>query len=462
MGGQIQSIKVLKKFATMLFVFDVVYYSVKLIAKLSIISLITNTGVKAKLIHNKSEVGTMKEVLVRDIYTVDTISKGNSKAWLNLMKWMEDNLAEGEKVQFDFKGIEVIQPWATNEFRQFMQDERVHVKIWNNEQTVNSINIMCRLNGFSSNRAVNVVVEVAKTMTKEEIAIIKMADELQQFFEINEDDPSMAVLHIHRRFDQIGVPITVAYIEAAMKKFARENNITKIRLDAIGITIQSSVIKNVTSLISSMAEEKVMLEINSSDEEVMNKVAMYQSLEGSKIVSEKDKVRIIKASLHPGKVGMLVKYKVSKAVDEFGRSGKGKTISCRVALYNGLKKDKEGIKLNFTTFNGKYFYTKVHWGLENDNELLEKLETEELSIPVEQFGMYNDFLGSRYHLITPVQNREEDTITMYGIDDQGKVTYTKMTIPERIKAVFDDWGIKYDMESMQSYIQKTREVLSKA
>lgn len=401
----------------------------------------------------------MKEVLVRDIYTVDTISKGNSKAWLNLMGWVKNNLGEDEQVEFDFKGIEVIQPWATNEFRQFMQDERVHIKIWNNEQTVNSINIMCSLNGFKSNRATNVVVKVAKALTKEEIAIMKMADELQKYFEISEDDPEMAILHIHRRFDQIGVPITVAYIEAAMKKFAQEHHIKKMRLDALGISIQTSVIKNVTNLIGSMAKEKVMLEINSSDEEVMNKVGIYQSLEGNEIVSEKDKVRIIKASLHPGKVGMLVQYRDSKAVDEFGRSGKGKAINCRVALYNGLKKDKEGIKLSFTTFNGKYFYTRVHWSLENDNELLEDLRTEELNIPVSQFGMYNDFLGSKYHLITPVQNREEDTITMYGIDDQGKVTYTKMTIPERIKAVFDDWGIKYDMESMQAYIQKTREIL---
>lgn len=402
----------------------------------------------------------MKSALVRDIYTVDTISKGNAKAWIKLMDWMKDNLGENEDVEFDFKGIEVVQPWATNEFRQLMQDPRVHLKIWSNESTVNTINIMCRLNGFTPDRAVNVVVQVERKLTKEELAIIKMANELQKYFEIDKDDSQMAILHIHKRFDQIGVPITVSYIEAAMKQFAKENGITKIRLDAIGITVQPSVIKNLTNLISSMAQEKVMLEINSSDEEVMNKVGMYQSLEGNEIVSEKDKIRIIKASLHPGKVGMLIKYKDSKAVDEFGRSGKGKPISCRVAIYKGLKREKDGIRLRFTTFNGKYFFTKVHWSLENDNDLLDHLETEELSIPVDQFGMYNDFLGSRYHLITPVQVHAEDSMTMYGVDENRKITYTKMTIPERIKAVLDDWGIDYDRESLQVYIQKTRDVLS--
>ena len=97
--------------------------------------------------------------------------------------------------------------------------------------------------------------------------------------------------------------------------------------------------------------------------------------------------------------------------------------------------------------------------LEHDNESLKQLLFEDVSIPVSEFGMYNDFLGSKYHLITPVQNNPEDSIMMFGVDSTGKITSTRMTIPERIKAVFDDWGIKYDTESLQSYIQKTHEKL---
>lgn len=395
----------------------------------------------------------METVSVKSIYNVDTISKGNPKAWVKLMEYMKEQTGD---VTFDFRGIEVIQPWATPEFKLLMQDERVHLKFYCNENTVNSINIMCTLNGFSNNRAVNEEIVPEKTLTKEEMQIIRMSNELQKYFDDSGECPE---LHIYKRFDQIGVPITVSYVEGALKKYAEEHNCKKLKLEARNITIQPSVIENVTNLIQALGECGVELEINSNDPEVMNKVGMYQSLANKQVYSDKDKLRLIKATLRPGKVGMLIKYKDSKATDEFGRSGKGKPVSSRVAIYLGIKKVKDIICLCFRSYNGNTFYTHTHWSLEHDNDVLKQLEYKDEIIPVEQFGMYNDFLGSKYHFITPVQVRPEDSTTMYGIDEYGKVTYTKMTIPERIKAVFDDWDISYDSESLQIYIQKTKEML---
>lgn len=395
----------------------------------------------------------METISVKSIYNVDTISKGNSKAWNKLIDFMTTQTGD---VMFDFKGIEVVQPWGTPEFKLFMQDERVHLKLWCSENTVNSINIMCTLNGFSNNRAINEEIIPEKTLTKEEIQIMKMADQLQPYFDSSEEVP---VLNIYKRFDQIGVPITVTYIEAALKKYAEEHGCNKLKLEAKGITIQTSVIENVTNLIQKLADSGIELEINSNDSEVMNKVGMYQSLSNNQVYSDKDKIRLIKTALTPGKVGMLIKYKDSKATDEFGRSGKGQPISCRVCIYYGLKKIKDTICVCFRTFNGNTFYTHTHWSLEHDNDVIKELDYKDEIIPVGQFGMYNDFLGSKYHLITPVQNKSEDSVVMYGLDEAGKVTYTKMTIPERIKAVFDDWDISYDTETLQAYIQKTKELL---
>ncbi len=398
-----------------------------------------------------------KEVLVKDIYAVDTISKGNSRAWQNLMDYINNNIGSNDTVEFDFKGIEVIQPWGTPEFKKLMQDPRVYLKIWNNADTVTSINIMCALNGFPDSRAENMVVTPVKKMTKEELKIIEMGKELQDYFTVDEDGNPH--LNVHDRFDQIGVPATVNYIEAAMRMYAEEHQSSKMYLDAINIVIQTSVIKNVTNLIKKLADIGVELVINSNDTKVMNKVGMYRSLEESSVESEKDKIRVIKANLRPGKVGMLIRYKDSKATDEFGRRGNGEPLWCRVAIYTGIKREKNTIVLNFRVYKGDTFYTHVHWALEHDDSVLSCLECENVTIPVDQFGMYNDFLGSRYHLITPVQIKPEHSITMYGVDENERITHTSMTIPERIKTVFDDWGIKYDNESLQSYIQKTREIL---
>lgn len=401
----------------------------------------------------------MKEVLVRSIYNVDTISKGNQKAWIKLMDFMSKEVGEGEDVMFDFKGIEVIQPWATEEFKKFMQDERVHVKLWCNATTTESINIMCRLSGCSTGRAINEEIAVERKVSKEELQVARMSSELQKYFEEDDDDSNHASLMIFKRFDQIGVPITVDYIEAAIRKYCQDSGRKSVSLEVRNIAIQPSVIKNVTSLISKFDNEGIAININSFDNEIMTKIGMYRSLENSNVGDDQDKLRLIKSVLHPGKVGMLQKYKASKAVDEFGRRGKGQVLSCRVALYRGLERTKDGIHVKFTSYDGNYFYTKHHWGLEHDNEVLKELKCEELSIPLDQFGMYNDFLGSQYHFLAPVQLNEKDTITMYGVDDTGSVTYNKLTIPERIKAVLDDWGIEYDTESLQLYIQKTREVL---
>lgn len=399
----------------------------------------------------------MKNVMVKEIYSVDTISKGNYKAWLRLLDYVEKD-ESGEDILFDFKSIEVVQPWATPEFKMLMQNERVYIKLWCNETTVNSINIMCRLNGLSGNRAINENIEPEKQLTKEEQQITKMSEELQSFIEDTSDNS--AVLNIYKRFDQIGVPITVMYIAEALRKFKDRTGKTDLTLDAKSITIQTSVIENITNLIPDLKEDGINLTIKSNDKTVMNKIGMYRTLANNKEYSIDDKIRLIKSTLRPGKVGMLIKYKNSKATDEFGRKGNGTPVSCRVAIYKGMKKIDNEICVVFTTYNGNTFYTQVHWNLEHDNNSLDKLESDTVKIPVNQFGMYKDFLGSLYHFITPVQKHAEDSMVMYGIDSDGRVTHTKMTIPERIQAVLDDWEIEYDSDSIRDYIEETRKILA--
>lgn len=395
----------------------------------------------------------METILVKDIYNVDTISKGNAKAWIKLMEFMKD---KNEDVEFDFKGIEVVQPWATPEFMLFMQNEYVHIRLWFAENTVNSINIMCALNGINDKKAVNEEVVPVKVPSQEEIKIQKMAEQLQEYFDTTGETP---VLNIYNRFDQIGVHVTIKYIEAAVALFCEKTGAKRVFIETKGIIIQPSVIEHLTDIIKNMAEKNIVVHIHSDDPEVMNKVGIYQALAENKSISVNDKINMIKAKLTPGKTGMLIKYKESKATDEFGRRGKGKPVSCRVAIYGGLKRVNGSIAVCIRTFNGNTFFTKTHWSLEHDNAVLEKLEYTDEVIPISEFGMYNDFLGSKYHFIAPIQTRKEDTITLYGLDEFGKVTYNNVTIPERIKIVFEDWEVKHDAESLDFYIQKTREVL---
>lgn len=54
-----------------------------------------------------------------------------------------------------------------------------------------------------------------------------------------------------------------------------------------------------------------------------------------------------------------------------------------------------------------------------------------------------------------------DSMTMFGIDpDTGNVTRSVLTIPERIKAVFDDFDVKYDKVALSQSIEDTRAYLA--
>ena len=111
----------------------------------------------------------MREVKVRDIYTVDTISKNNQKAWIKLMDYLK-TVPQDESVVFDFKGIEVKEPWAVQEFNLFMQDPRVHMVLWSNELTVNGINIMQSLR--SNTKEISASRQSSKSMIAARPAIL--------------------------------------------------------------------------------------------------------------------------------------------------------------------------------------------------------------------------------------------------------------------------------------------------
>lgn len=400
----------------------------------------------------------MKTIDVRrDYYQYDTISKTNSKAWEILLNCLEESENKDEDLLFDFKGIEIIEPWINDTFKKLISNERVHMKLYSSKKTVDTINMACRLSNLKADRFYNEEVITPPTMTPAEKRIINMANELQDYFISSEDT---ALFEIHRRFTQIGSIDTVTYIEKAVEIYAENTNIKKIILDIKNILLQSNLIELVANVIGRLYTKGIDFKVVSEDSDTMNKLGLYQHLANNIFLSTADKYKIAKNNLEPGTVGMLTKYKRSKALDEFGRQGNGEPVSCRVALFNGFVKDKGVLCLSFTSYNGNTFYTKDHWSLENDGEELEELLKEELLIPIPEVGVTDYYLGSRYHFMLPLQCSLEDSTVIYGIED-GRVYHNKVTIPVRIKTVLDDWGIEYQESSLIHAISETERILEK-
>ena len=84
-----------------------------------------------------------------------------------------------------------------------------------------------------------------------------------------------------------------------------------------------------------------------------------------------------------------------------------------------------------------------------------------MEIPMSEIGLCDKFLGSKTHFILPVQqSASESQKVIVDIDDDGRNVTKLCTIPERMREVFDSWGIKYDVESLEKAIEDTKKQLS--
>lgn len=400
----------------------------------------------------------MKTINVREVYTVDTISKTNEKAWSTLIALVEN---EQEDIMFDFKGIEVAEPWTNDKFKEFVGNEHVHMKLYSSQRTVNTIEMTCMLGGLKTGRFFNEDIVAPPTLSREDKKAMEIAGQLQEYFVKDTENEDTGIFQIYKRFDQIGSINTVDYIEKAIIKYFNETGYKNIVLDTNNIFIQKNILELFANVIGRTLSLGINLNVLSKDKEVMSKIALYQHLAANKNLKINDKYEIAKKQIPHKMVGMLTKYRGSKAVDEFGRHGNGEAISCRVAIFNGFTKNSNNaVCMKFTTYNGNAFYTQEHWALENDGEELSKMMTEELTIPLSEIGLIDKFLGSKYHFSMPIQYDSADSDTIYSLDGEGKVVNTRVTIPMRIKVVLDSWGIEYNEECLNGAIEETERVLT--
>lgn len=406
----------------------------------------------------------MKEILMRSLYPVDMVSKGNSKPWTIIMDYMEKN-GKDTDVLFDFKGILLYPPTSDMEFRKMMLNEHIYLRIWNNVSLAEDIDRLCLLDGVKSGRVDSQQIKVKKPKSDEEKRIECMAKELQKYFVKKSD--TISILEVYRRYDQLVMENTIKYIMEAIKLYTDNNqSVRSIVIDTGNIVVQTSIIEklaNMEKVLMMDFQRNISIEIESKNKEILRKLAIYNEI-GNKNISPEEKLDYIRNMLVPGKVGLLMRYRDSKAVDEFGRKGRGEVVSNRIAIYRGLKRygNNTNIVLSFTTFNKLTFCTKEHWYLENDNEILKRMDTDTVDVTLEQFGMYNKFLGSKYYFGAPIQPTDDndENTTLYSIDtDTGRLLSKDYTIPELIKAVFDDWDIEYNKEEIQYYIDESKRLI---
>lgn len=396
---------------------------------------------------------------LRELYCVDTISQ--DKGW----KKVHDAISDiNEDIEIDFSGINVIEPWQCDEFKELLKDAHVFMKFVNNKEVVNRIKMMCIIDGLDETRIHNVVVEVPRKKTPEEIKTEHYGNELIPYFDIvDKDDKLVAVIDLEKKYSQIQSTNTLSYIDYAIKEIHNVQAVDNFVLKLGNLVVLPNVLQVIADMMVQYEIQGYHLFVDCDNKDMANNMGLFIYNATNEKYDVDQRQKIIENKLKDNTPGMLIRYKRSKAKDDFGREGKGEVVSSRIAVYRGIGKDKLGHPVvKVETFNNNYFYTKEQWMIEHDYEESSGLHSEEELIPLDEIGITNLFLGSRYHFILPIQQEaSESKMVIERFDENGNNVKKMCTIPERMKVVFDSWGIEYNKESLDESIKQTKDTLEK-
>jgi hypothetical protein len=333
------------------------------------------------------------------------------------------------------------------------------MKFTNCPELAYRIQIMCVLDSSDETRIINNTVELPKEKTAEEKKIERFGEEISQLFVIKDDT---ATFDAGKKYSQMHSTNTINYIDFAIQKVYNEKGIKNFVIVIHNVSILQNVIEVLADVIIKYKELGIDVQADLDSEEAITDLGLFIHRATAKDYDEKAKLQAILQNIQPNTAGMLIKYKKSRALDCFGRHGKGEVVSSRIAIFRGIKRDQDGTAPRFVveSYNDETFYTKQHWMYEHDNEIPERLKAETTEITMEELGFDNMFLGTSYHFLEPIQQKvSENRTVIVDLDDEQKPVRKTCTIPERMQLVFDDWDIKYNKEELEKAIKTTREQL---
>lgn len=390
----------------------------------------------------------MIEKTLREIYPIDTISQ--DKSWQKIYECLKDTT---EEIKIRFQDNTIVDPWRMEYFQKLVRLPNLHFAFINSEQLVNRLKIMFIMEDLDVSRIENIEVAVPHVKTPEELRLEKLGTNVFNNFKV---DNGCASLDLENMYSQLGSPNTFDYVKFAVDKMIDEQGIKEFYLNIGGISAVNRVLELFAEMQIDYKRNGVNIDINITDEENLKNFGLFShQIRNARYTPELRAKYIIKfLKKHVNMPGMLIQYKKSRALDEFGRQGKGEKIMSRIAIIRGIS----GGTVRIETFNNNYFYTHQHWMVTHDNQVPTELKTDIKDVKIDELGFCNEFLGSRFHFMEAIQrDKAESTKVIYSITDDGTNLSKLCTIPERMKIVFDDWGIQYDKDMLDRAIKLSNE-----
>lgn len=396
----------------------------------------------------------MRKVNVGEFLNVTqiTLSDTADDMWKKLIDIAEEDDTD---VEFDFEGVYLDRPWCSTGFNRLMENERVHLTVYYDEVLKDTIDIMCAFKGIRQNRVNNIETAVEKVAPKINKEVEILYTRFKDNFCITNDK---ATIVLSDYISQIGTIDTVEALRKAVEDFSREQGVTDFTFYTEFIGIETHLINTIAIMVVELKQHSINLEIKSDDEGIQSLLDTALNLQKRAGLTERGKIDILIKVLTKNCVGMLSTYKETKRKDLFGREGDGEVVVSRPAIFRGIQIEDDTFYLVIDEYNGRNFVPKLDYELDNDGDEHTGIKFERKRIHINEIGVEDEFIGSRYLFELPVQECIEDSITVYTTTEETLET-EKVLFPEFLKKVFTDFGVEFDTLKLDQSIERSKAIL---
>ena len=399
----------------------------------------------------------MLDVEIRKLVPYDYIQDDN--AWEIIKNNLQELLKTNDKVRVLVKGVTIVNPCNLNNYIDILKMDNVVIRFFGDNSKFADASLgKCILLKIDKSK---IEVEPREVVKKESAQETRRRKRIEMTLEKFKVSDNKIIFYMHEDADgenktSIDNINTLQAIRDGAKIMKDKTGINNIDIDFNKCKINDYCYKAVSDMIICCREEGINIDVVCDDQETMNKIAM--SLKNSE--GNVDKTSSIK-KIKKNTVGILVKFKKSNGLDTFGRRGNGEVAFSRVAIFRGFdESDNKFIIID--TIHKDNFKTKMEVLVANDfnDDGIHNMTFKTEKIPVEEIGFYNQTIGSTYNFLYPEQQSlEEYTNTIIGINVDGTNIRKKMSLPERIKFILDEYDIKYNKSDLDTSIERNREYL---
>lgn len=397
--------------------------------------------------------GTIEIIDAKRLVNLDRISQNNG--WETIRKELEKLKEQVDgNILLNFDKIDVSNPQQLGDFQRILKDNSIFMLFFDRENIVKDLIVQAIMDGFDKERFLNKEVpKINKNKSKTQMRVEEQGKDYLGAFKWN------GFKYI---LDVKGYGITtmqsynsVNYIEYAIRELNGKYGVKIFEINLDGVDMAQYVVNHFAELVHKLNEDGIKCYINLTDKEYVKYFQLQMLTLKNKELTFEDMEECAKA-IEPNTCGMLLTYKITKSKDNYGRRGSGEVISSKIAIFRGYK---DGI-VTIDTFNNNYFYTQYQWMSEHDGETLDRLKVDTIKASLRDIGLMDRYIGVNYHFILPIQqSKTENTKVVYGINEEGNTISKDCSIPERMKIVFDSWGVEYNESQLAKAITETREII---